>query len=47
MNGEQAEDIEYDRRVEMQKLGNNAQEKINFLERNIKGADLNNAEKEL
>mgnify|MGYP005992505723 CR=1 FL=1 len=46
MNGEQAEDIEYDRRVEMQKLGNNAQEKISFLERNIKGADLNNAEKE-
>ena len=31
MNGEQAEDIEYDRRVEMQKLGNNAQEKISIL----------------
>ena len=46
MNGEQAEDIEYDRRVEMQKLGANAQEKIGFLERNIKAADLNNAEKE-
>ena len=45
MNGEQAEDIEYDRRAEMQKLGANAQEKINFLERNIKGADLNEAEK--
>ena len=46
MNGEQAEDIEYDRRAEMQKLGANAQEKISFLERNIKAADLNNAEKE-
>lgn len=45
MNGEQAEDIEYDRRAEMQKLGANAQEKIGFLERNIKGADLNEAEK--
>ncbi len=45
MNGEQAEDIEYDRRAEMQKLGANAQEKIGFLERNIKGADLNDAEK--
>ena len=45
MNGEQAEDIEYDRRAEMQKLGANAQEKINFLERNIKVADLNEAEK--
>ena len=45
MNGEEAEEIEYDQREEMKKLGANAQEKISFLERNILKADLNEAEK--
>ena len=45
MNGEEAEEIEYDQREEMKKLGANAQEKISFLERNILKADLNQAEK--
>lgn len=46
MSGEQNEAIEYDRREEMQKLGNNAQEKIGFLERNIMNAGLNDAERD-
>ena len=44
--GEQDEMIAYDRQEEMNKLGERAQEKISYLERHIKRANLNNAEQQ-
>lgn len=46
LTGEQEEAIEYDRKEEMNKLGERAQEKISYLERHIKRANLNNAEQQ-
>lgn len=40
------EAIDYDRRQEMEKLGERGQEKISFLERNIMKANLTNTERE-
>lgn len=46
LTGEQEEAIEYDRKEEMNKLGERAQEKVSYLERHIKRANLNNAEQQ-
>jgi hypothetical protein len=44
--GEQDEMVAYDRQEEMNKLGERAQEKIEYLERHIKRASLNGAEQQ-
>ena len=44
--GEQDEMMAYDRQEEMNKLGERAQEKIEYLERHIKRASLNGAEQQ-
>ena len=46
INGDQFEEMEADRRIEMQKLGERAQEKISMAERLLSKAPLNNAERE-
>lgn len=46
LTGEQEEALEYDRRQEMSKLGENAQQKIEMTERLLMKAPLNNAERE-
>lgn len=46
LTGEQEEIMEYDRRAEMEKLGERGQEKIQMTERLLMKAPLNNAERE-
>jgi hypothetical protein len=46
MTGEQEEAVQYDQQEEMNKLGERAQEKISYLERHIKKANLNNNEQQ-
>lgn len=46
LTGDAEEEIDYDRRQEMEKLGERATEKISFLERHLTKASLTNAERE-